>query len=422
MDNQEDITDFQTAVQRAVPVHDRRRRRRHRPRRASRRRCREDHVRRRHDRRPGSSARSTTRTCTSGSATTSSEAAFNLTFWKEGWATLGEYLNTARTAANAAGGLGTPAGDAAFEASLVNRFKHELRHDERSFWTSAPSNPTVGNLFSTSSTYTRPGTAYLALLADPRHSDTMIAAMKQIQTHVRRRRDHGAAARGRLPSVAAGTRARRATRSSTQFFTQWFDTAYPSGAGPNKPQMTGPGLNGPGFPCAQVTPASPSGPNGWYTGNVSLLWSGFRRRRPPRRRRRPAASTRRSRPTAGTASPCSVTITTTATSAVTSDSGPVSETFNIDTTPPVTTATLTPGIHNGWYAKPEADADGQRRHGLRRHRRSVPGRRDLRRTPRRSRSTAAPSSAYNPPETFTTGNHSSSTARPMSPATSRRRS
>ena len=39
-----------------------------------------------------------------------SEAAFNLTFWKEGWATIGEYLSTARTAAIAAGGLGTPAG------------------------------------------------------------------------------------------------------------------------------------------------------------------------------------------------------------------------------------------------------------------------------------------------------------------------
>ena len=51
-----------------------------------------------------------------------SEAAFNLTFWKEGWATVGEYLLTARTAANNAGGLGTPAGNAAFDTSLINRF------------------------------------------------------------------------------------------------------------------------------------------------------------------------------------------------------------------------------------------------------------------------------------------------------------
>ena len=32
-----------------------------------------------------------------------------------------------------------------------------------------------------------------------------------------------------------------------QFFTQWFDTPYPPGGDSNKPQITGPGLNGPGF-------------------------------------------------------------------------------------------------------------------------------------------------------------------------------
>ncbi|HEY3632876.1 MAG TPA: hypothetical protein VGL21_18385, partial [Jatrophihabitantaceae bacterium] len=32
-----------------------------------------------------------------------------------------------------------------------------------------------------------------------------------------------------------------------QFFTQWFDTAYPAGGGANRPQLTGPGLTGPGF-------------------------------------------------------------------------------------------------------------------------------------------------------------------------------
>ena len=92
-----------------------------------------------------------------------SEAAFNLTFWKEGWATVGEYLNTARNAANAAGGLGTPAGDAAFDTSLINRFNTNYGTTSNTFWTAAPSNPTVGNLFTTASTYTRPGTAYLAL-------------------------------------------------------------------------------------------------------------------------------------------------------------------------------------------------------------------------------------------------------------------
>jgi hypothetical protein len=32
-----------------------------------------------------------------------------------------------------------------------------------------------------------------------------------------------------------------------QFFTQWFDTAYPSGGGKNRPMITGPGLAGPDF-------------------------------------------------------------------------------------------------------------------------------------------------------------------------------
>ena len=33
----------------------------------------------------------------------------------------------------------------------------------------------------------------------------------------------------------------------SQFFTQWFDTAYPAGGEHNRPQITGPGLAGPGF-------------------------------------------------------------------------------------------------------------------------------------------------------------------------------
>jgi hypothetical protein len=35
----------------------------------------------------------------------------------------------------------------------------------------------------------------------------------------------------------------------SQFFTQWFDTAYPTGGGQNRPQITGPGLDGAGFQC-----------------------------------------------------------------------------------------------------------------------------------------------------------------------------
>ena len=38
-----------------------------------------------------------------------------------------------------------------------------------------------------------------------------------------------------------------------QFFTEWFDTAYPSGGGKHKPMITGPGLAGPDFYSAPGT-------------------------------------------------------------------------------------------------------------------------------------------------------------------------
>jgi hypothetical protein len=178
------------------------------------------------------------------------EAAFNLTFWKEGWATVGEYLNTARNAANAAGGLGTPAGNAAFDTSLINRFNTNYGATSNSAWTSAPSNPTVGNLFTTVSTYTRPGTAYLALRqildasAGRPASDRWIGAMKQIQTQY----GGGTITEAQLEAVFHQWLPNQSAACSTKldtFFTQWFDTAYPTPNNPtNKPQITGPGIGG----------------------------------------------------------------------------------------------------------------------------------------------------------------------------------
>jgi hypothetical protein len=180
-----------------------------------------------------------------------SEAAFNLTFWKEGWATVGEYLNTANNAAINAGGLGTPAGNAAFDTSLINRFNTNYGTTSNSFWTGAPSNPTVGTLFTTSSTYTRPGTAYLALRqildasASRPESDRWIGAMKQIQSQygggVITEPQLEAVFHQWLPNQSAGCSSKLDTS-----FTQWFDTAYPTpNNATNKPQITGPGINGP---------------------------------------------------------------------------------------------------------------------------------------------------------------------------------
>ncbi len=198
-----------------------------------------------------------------------SEGAFTLTFWKEGFATLGEYLATARIAAG--GGSSGPA----FESSLIARFNTNYGTTSSTFWTSAPSNPTVNNLFTTSFTYTRPGTAYLALW-QALGRDRMISAMKDIQStygggNVTEQQLEDAF-RGWLPVQSASCNARL-----DQFFPQWWDTSFPTG-GPNttnKPKITGPGLNGTGFVCGTVDPATPTGHDGWYTSDVSVTWQGF---------------------------------------------------------------------------------------------------------------------------------------------------
>lgn len=45
-----------------------------------------------------------------------------------------------------------------------------------------------------------------------------------------------------MPNKTAARQARLG-----DFFHQWFDTAYPAGGGAHRPQITGPGLAGPGF-------------------------------------------------------------------------------------------------------------------------------------------------------------------------------
>jgi hypothetical protein len=276
-----------------------------------------------------------------------SEAAFNLTFWKEGWATIGEYLATARSAATTAGGLGTPAGDAAFDASLNGRFNTNYGTTSSSFWTTAPSNPTVGSLFSTSNTYTRPGTAYLAL-REILGQDRWISVMKQIQ------KTYGggnitepqleSAFRDWLPVPSASCNARL-----DQFFPQWFDTAYGTGGAntTNKPALTGPGLNGTGFVCAQVSPAAPNGQNGWYTSQPTVTWQGY-----PGPPGGPLPVTKDgcvdgAVATEGT-NTLSCSVTTIAAPIL--SSGAVSETVKLDTVAPSTGVTLTPTAVGAWYS------------------------------------------------------------------------
>ena len=167
------------------------------------------------------------------------------TFFKEGQATTAQYFYTAQQAANAAGGQGTPLGDTAFEASVVRSFNTQYDTAQNTYWTVAPSNPTTANLFSNPNTYTRPGISYVALrsILGPTAYN---AALHDIQ------RNYGGGSINEaqleaefhkfMPNQSATCSARL-----DQFFTQWWDTAYPAGGGINRPQLTGPGLEGGGF-------------------------------------------------------------------------------------------------------------------------------------------------------------------------------
>jgi len=172
------------------------------------------------------------------------ESNYNMTFFKEGFATLGQYLFAARHAEDAAGGPGTAAGRAAFEESLIDRFNGSYASDG-DFWTLAPSDPTPYTLFNGAPTYVRPGTAYIALRQILGHKN-FLKALRQIQRHYSgghiTERQLEAAFQHWLPNHTPACHARLA-----QFFTQWLDTAYPPGGGANRPQLTGPGLAGPGF-------------------------------------------------------------------------------------------------------------------------------------------------------------------------------
>ena len=179
-----------------------------------------------------------------------SEGDYRMTFFKEGLATLAEFLYHARLAENAAGGPSTAKGRAAFQASLVKQF-NTIYGSGGDFWTDAPSNPTPYSLFDAShlrparhrlhraAPDPRPGPVRRGAAADPaRATAGPASARPQLE----------AAFRQWLPVHSSACQARL-----SQFFTQWFDTAYPSGGGANRPMITGPGLAGPGFYSAPGT-------------------------------------------------------------------------------------------------------------------------------------------------------------------------
>lgn len=166
-----------------------------------------------------------------------SEANYNLTFFKEGLATLGEFFFTAANA-QAAGG--------SFEQSLVDTF-NGLYAGTDLMWTGAPSDPRPYTLFSGSKTYNRPGISYIALrrILGPARFN---AALQQIQATYRQ----GSITEPQLEAAFAAFLPKQSTPCKaklSQFFTQWWDTVYPPGGGANRPQITAPGLDGGGFSC-----------------------------------------------------------------------------------------------------------------------------------------------------------------------------
>lgn len=165
------------------------------------------------------------------------EGGYRMTFFKEGLATLAEFFYHARLAKD-------------FQASLVSQF-NKIYSSGGSFWTAAPSNPEPFGLFSGSATYDRPGAAYIALrqiLGPVSFSE----ALRQIQ----RVYGGGSISEAQLEAVFAEwmpVQSSTCLQRLSQFFTQWFDTAYPAGGGANRPMITGPGLDGPGFFSAPGT-------------------------------------------------------------------------------------------------------------------------------------------------------------------------
>jgi hypothetical protein len=178
-----------------------------------------------------------------------SEDNYNDTFFKEGFATLGEFLFHARRAAVAAGGLHTRAGAAAFNRSLVREF--DAYYASTRLWQGAPSNPTPYSLFSGASTYVRPGIAYIALrqiLGSTNFTRTLQAVQRRYAGATISERQLEAAFHRGLPNRGAACSIRL-----DRFFRQWFDTSYPTKSGAGKPSITGPGLAGGGFYGARHT-------------------------------------------------------------------------------------------------------------------------------------------------------------------------
>lgn len=185
-----------------------------------------------------------------------SDGNFDMTFFKEGMATLAVQLYGAQQAAEKTGGPNTGAGRAAFKRYLVQQF-NSIYALGPGAWQIAPSKRTSASYVDIYAVYERPKAALIALrqILGPRGFDAVLHSIQRryagsatIEPQVE------SAFAARLPNHSAACRTRL-----TQFFKQWFDTAYHGG----KPQITGPGLHGHAFYAHGCTAPRSSGRIRW---------------------------------------------------------------------------------------------------------------------------------------------------------------
>jgi Peptidase family M1 domain len=169
-----------------------------------------------------------------------SEAGYRMTFYKEGLATLAEYLMGAAQP----GGRPSLAALGDITGTLISRF-NAVYASGGGFWTTAPADPAPADLFQGDAIYARPAAAYIALrqiLGAARFGSALRAIQRAYGGRSITQPGLAAAFTRWLPSQRPACRQRLA-----DFFRQWFDTAYPPGGGGGRPRLTGPGLAGPGF-------------------------------------------------------------------------------------------------------------------------------------------------------------------------------
>ena len=173
-----------------------------------------------------------------------SEASYNLTFFKEGMATLGEFLFAARTAQAQAGGPGTKAGPARVPAQPGQAVQHHLRQQGRVL-DRRPVEPDAVRPVQRVRDLRPPGHRLHRPAPDPGPRELHPGA-DGYPAPLRRRRHHRGPAGGGVPPVAAGPQ-RCVQQQARRVLPAVVRHRLPAGGGANRPGITGPGLAGPGF-------------------------------------------------------------------------------------------------------------------------------------------------------------------------------